>query len=35
MKLFGISLGDLAPVLIIIGWFVLSRWVLPRLGIRT
>lgn len=35
MKLFGLSLGDIAPVLIIVGWLVLNRWVLPKLGVRT
>ena len=28
-------LRDLAPLLIIVAWFALSRFVFPRLGVRT
>lgn len=35
MEILGIPLRDLAPFLVIVAWFVLSRWVLPRLGVRT
>lgn len=31
----GFRVGDLVPLLFIVAWFVLSLWVLPRLGIRT
>jgi len=35
MEILGISLRDLAPILVIVAWFALSRWVLPRLGVGT
>jgi len=35
MTMLGINVGDVLPILIIIAWFALSRWVLPRLGVRT
>jgi hypothetical protein len=35
MNILGIPLRDLAPLLIILLWFVLTRWVLPKAGIST
>jgi|LSQX01.3.fsa_nt_gb hypothetical protein len=35
MEILGVPLRSLAPILVIAAWFALSRWVLPRLGIRT
>mgnify|MGYP000849187067 FL=1 len=35
MEILGVSLRDLAPILVIVAWLALSRWVLPRLGVRT
>ena len=35
MQILGVSLRDLAPLLIVVLWFVFSRWVLPRLGVST
>jgi hypothetical protein len=35
MTLFGISLGDLWPILVIVVWFALNRWLLPKLGVPT
>ncbi len=35
MEILGVSLRDLAPILVIVAWFALSRWVFPRLGVRT
>jgi hypothetical protein len=35
MSVLGVSLGDLWPVLVIVAWFALNRWVLPKLGVPT
>jgi hypothetical protein len=35
MNILGINVGDIWPILIIVAWLALSRWVLPRLGVRT
>lgn len=35
MEILGVSLRDLAPILAIVAWIALSRWLLPRLGVRT
>ena len=35
MRILGLSLGDLAVPLFLVGWLVLVLFVFPRLGIRT
>lgn len=35
MEVFGIGVDVVLAVLFIVGWFVLMRFVLPRLGIST
>jgi len=33
--MFGLSWGALVPIGFLVGWFVLMRFILPRLGIST
>ncbi len=35
MEILGVPLRDLAPILVIVAWLALNRWLLPRLGVRT
>jgi len=35
MEIMGVSLRDLAPLLVIVAWVAVVRWVLPRFGVRT
>jgi hypothetical protein len=35
MNLFGIELRDLALPAFLVGWLVISRFVLPKLGVPT
>jgi hypothetical protein len=35
MEIFGLSLDVIVTVLLFIGWIVLMRFVLPRLGVST
>ena len=30
-----LNMDTLVPILIVLGWFVLVRWVLPRAGVPT
>lgn len=33
--MFGLSADTVVVILVIVAWFVLMRWVFPRLGIST
>ena len=35
MEIFGFSLDVIVTVLLLVGWIVLMRFVLPRLGVST
>ena len=35
MELFGVSGDLLLTILLVVGWIVLMRWVLPRFGVST
>jgi hypothetical protein len=35
MEIFGLSLDVIVTVLLLVGWIVLMRFVLPRLGVST
>jgi hypothetical protein len=35
MEIFGLSVDLILAVVFIVGWFVLMRFVLPRLGVST
>ena len=35
MEIFGLSVDLVLAVVFIVGWFVLMRYVLPRLGVST
>jgi hypothetical protein len=35
MEIFGLSIDLVLVVVFIVGWFVLMRFVLPRLGVST
>jgi hypothetical protein len=35
MELFGVSGEVLLTILLVVGWIVIMRWVLPRFGVST
>lgn len=35
MEIFGLSVDAISTVLLLVGWIVLMRFVLPRMGVST